>query len=332
MTIWLPTVEGPADLPDLRAWLLHEWRPGTALFDGFGESPWINRTLKAAALWWVEPGTCEVLAESAPSIPADLTLDLRDLPTPCGLAVLAVDLEGIDADPAWNVLRGKVRVSGIMWGPITIGISDTEVYEAISIGTFSRSIFRDDTVLSLEEMTIAYPTLAKIVDSNRYKWPDHGDLFAYLGRSDWLPGACPDTPLPGDILASSERTLASKAEDRRLIAALWALTRTTVVDVTTPPIPRSTVRRAKRAGLDPTVRVLSLGGTRTHRADSEPTGTSSREHHHSWIVSPHFRWQAHGPGRSERKLILVPSHLKGDPALPLLGADRVWRVLPPRGR
>ena len=116
MTIWLPTVNGPTDLPDLRQWMLDHWRPETPISHAFTESPWMRRTLKAAALWWVEPDTCEILAASAPTIPADTTLNLHDLPTPAGLAIFAHNLEGTDADPAWNVLGGKVRVSGVMSG------------------------------------------------------------------------------------------------------------------------------------------------------------------------------------------------------------------------
>ena len=49
-------------------------------------------------------------------------------------------------------------------------------------------------------------------------------------------------------------------------------------------------------------------------------------------MSPHFRLQPYGPGRSERKLILVEAYRKGDPNMPLLGAERVWRVVPPKPR
>ena len=329
MTVWLPNIDGPTDLPDLRDWLLSHWRPGTAVYAGFPDSGWVRRTLQAAALWWVEPDTCEVLAASAPTIPVDTTLNLHDLPTPAGLAVFASDLEGIDSNPNWDVLGGKVRVSGIMWGPITIGVPELNaVYEAISIATFSRSQFRDGTITS-DDVAKVSPTLAALVEANTAKWPKTGDLFSYLGRSDWLPGACPDDLLPGDN-AVDKQTLASKAEDRRLLAALWALTRATVATVTEPHIPRPTARRAQRKGLDPKVRVLRLGGERT--VHSAPAGVSAHEWHHSWIVSPHFRLQPYGPGRSERKLILVEAYRKGDPNMPLLGAERVWRVVPPKPR
>ena len=142
-----------------------------------------------------------------------------------------------------------------------------------------------------------------------------------------MPGACPDDLLPGDDQVD-KRTLSSKAEDRRLVAALWALTRSKVATVATPKVPRPAARRSERKGLDPKVRVLSLGGTRVTRP--EHVGVSAVEWKHSWIVSPHFRWQAHGPGRTERKLILVQAYRKGDPDLPLLGAERVWRVVPPK--
>ena len=304
MTVWLPTVDGPTDLPDLRDWLLHHWREGTALADVFTEAPWFRRTLQTAALWWVEPDTCEILAASAPTIPADTVLNLHDLPTPSGFAVFANDLEGIDADPTWNVLGGKCRVSGIMWGPITVAVDGT-VYEVLSIGSFSRSVFRDGTIPNSEIVRV-YPMITSILggfDGDEYRqvvegnidrgiadrYPKSGELFAYLGRSDWMPGACPDDLLPGDDDGIPARALISKAEDRRLVAALWALTRSNVATVTTPKIPRPAARRAQRKGLDPKVRVLTLGGERVTRG--EHVGVSDVEWKHSWIVSPHFRWQ-----------------------------------------
>ena len=80
----LPRVVGPTDLPDLRQWLVSQYRPGGPLriLDG----RWIESVVGGAAMWWVEPEACDVLAASSPSWPADQPLTLTDAVTPSGLA------------------------------------------------------------------------------------------------------------------------------------------------------------------------------------------------------------------------------------------------------
>lgn len=53
----------------------------------------------------------------------------------------------------------------------------------------------------------------------------------------------------------------------------------------------------------------------------------SREYTHRWVVRGHWRQQAHGPKRGQRKVIWVPSHVKGPEGAPLLAREHVhvWR-------
>jgi hypothetical protein len=331
MTWRFPVVDGPTDLPDLRTWLLRTWREGGPLSEVFDDSRYIRRNLQTAQLWWVEPETCDLLAESAPTLPDDALLDFADLPSMSGFAVFAHDLEGIDADPKWSALDHKVRVSAIMWGPATVpGGERGRLVDAISIGSFSRSVLQDG--LDQAEMMRAGPTLALLSNDDHLMDGQsialHGDLFCWLGRSDWMPGLGPNTVHPGDP-DLHPHTQASKAEDRRLLGTLWQLAKTPIVGVDTHHPPRAVARRAQREGQDPTVRVLRLGGEAQPRTAGTPSG---REWQHSWVVSPHWRWQAHGPGRAQRKLILVGPYRKGPADKPLLGGERVWRVVPPKAR
>ena len=339
MTLTFPRVRRAHDLPELRAWLVHQWREGTTLARVVSDAQWIQRDLPSAELWWVEEETCHLLADSAPTLPADLTLDMHDMPAAAGFAVFAHDLEGIDSDPEEANLDGMVRVSAIMWGPVHVPLgSGREVVPALGIGTWSRSVLEDG--LSGDELRRAGPTLFALTEErDRHMMrPDgrgnfsamlHGDVYCYLGRSDWLPGCGPDEINDGDPYAKSEVAQRSKAEDRRLLACLWQLAKTPIVSMEVQHPPRAAARRAQRAGYDPTVRVLTLG-RRQYEPSAEPV-KHSVDWQHSWIVRPHWRWQAHGQGRKERKLILVGPYRKGPADKPLLGAERVWRVVPPKG-
>ena len=335
MTWRFPVVDGPTDLPDLRTWLLRTWREGSPLSNVFDDARFIRRSLQSAQLWWVESETCDLLAEAAPTLPDDAALDMHEIPSMCGFAVFAQDLEGTDSDPKWSELDHKVRVSGLMWGPANVpGGERGDLVPAIGIGTFSRSVLQDG--LGRDEMMRAGPTLALLSEGDDYTFGRdgesmalHGDLFCYLGRADWMPGIGPNTVHPGDPDLHPQ-TQASKAEDRRLLGTLWQLARTPVVSVETPSVPRPIRRRAQREGTDPTVRVLTLGGAKQSRGPLAER--SSVQWRHSWVVSPHFRWQAHGPGKELRKLILVGPYRKGPADKPLLGGERVWRVVPPKPR
>lgn len=323
----LPRVDGPLDLPALRRRTLADWQPDGA----FGrlatyqpDARWVRQALSTAALWWVEPETCHLLAEAAPSWPDDHLFDWSDAPTPAGLAVFAEDLTGIDADPT---LTSDVRLSALMWGPATLGPEQPggQPRASMAIAAWSRAhlqegLTRDDLQRFMGHL--------QILASQHGGGVFTGTVFAYLGHTDWLPGTAtthllPDRPNRSDVAAQS------MIEDRRLLATLWQLTRTPIVHVAPARVPRQQRRQLERKGLDPTVRVMRLGGE--HVSRETPAEPRTVDWQHSWIVRPHWRWQAHGKGRAERKLILVGPYRKGPDDKPLIGADRVWRVVPPIG-
>jgi hypothetical protein len=330
-------------VPELRRWLLKVWHEGGALDQVFvniannggalSDGYWIRRTLASAVLWWIEPETCDVLAASAPTLPQDYRFDMADMPSPAGFAVFAHDLWGIDSNPPPGS-DGMCRVSALLWGPVTVPIGEGQRLEdALGMGTFSRSVLQDG--LDKDEMYRAGPTLGVL----GMEYQDHrdpystmlnGDLYTYLGRSDWLPGLTADDVAPGDPYHTPE-AIASKAEDRKLIAGMWALARTPMARVIEHHPPRAVARRSQRDGYSSSIQVLTL-----NRSAVETSGTMEMTENsvtvdwqHSWIVRPHWRWQAHGPGHTQRRLQLIQAYRKGPADKPLLGADRVWRVKPP---
>lgn len=358
----LPLIKEPGDVPELRQWLLTRTRPGGVLESLDGR--FIHQTMKAASLWWVEEETCHLLAESAPTWPADSLLDIDKIPTKAGFAVFAHDMIGTDAAEPDH----EVRVSAMCWGPVRLPpLPDGATRLALGIGMFTRmalhrgldgrDLMRAAPYMGLlidEMFPAGSPDNARVVFTDGPDLTDSkqiaevtivsdgveatarrpagnpaaqkGDLFSYIGRTDWVngkgvEGVIPDAPRQGDVVARS------MAEDRRLLAALWAITQTPVVTTVRTKPPRVVARRSTRKGLDPEVRILRLGGP--HRENIVTGSTQKREWQHSWIVQPHFRWQACGPRWSERKLILVGPYTKGDLTKPLLGGERVWRVVPP---
>ena len=208
----------------------------------------INQTMKAASLWWVEEDTCHLLAESAPTWPSDAVLDIDTIPAKAGFAVFAHDMVGTDAAEPDN----EVRVSAMCWGPVRLPpLADGGTRLALGIGMFTRMALHKG--LDGKDLWRAAPSMALIIKelfppgtpqgssvvfhdgedgegilSGRDQVDEvtfplsygpqvgrKGDLFAYIGRTDWVngngvEGVIPDAPRQGYLVARS------MAEDRRL--------------------------------------------------------------------------------------------------------------------
>jgi hypothetical protein len=305
-----PTVAGPRDLPALRRWLMRKYRPNGP-FGFMKESTFISQVLPGAPLWWVEEGACDLLAESAPTIPDDVVLRHDELPAQEGLAVFATDIIGRDSYQPDN----EVRVSAVAWG-------------------WSRL---PDNMLSISLLMFARMDLADTEHPMYVLWEQlfppevrHGTIWAYLGRTDWVFGDRVTDVVVGNPHGDDPEANASMTEDRRLMMALWKLASTPVVRMLSHRLPRHMRRQAEREGVNPDVRVISLHGPTI--GESPPTGEAggTRHYRHRWVVRPHWVNQPYGPGRTQRRLILRGPFVKGPEDAPLIGGERVWRIQAPK--
>lgn len=78
----------------------------------------------------------------------------------------------------------------------------------------------------------------------------------------------------------------------------------------------------KRKHVDP-VNVIDL--RRAVRRDQEAVAEAERNYQHRWIVRGHWRQQAYGPGRSERRNIYIAPHVKGPEGAPMIEREKVYR-------
>lgn len=127
-------------------------------------------------------------------------------------------------------------------------------------------------------------------------------------EEDWQPLSALPLPITRAVVAE--------------VQACWALLRTPVVD-TAPAGPGSAPPPTQRpATPESPVTVIQL-----RRAPSGRGGQSDRRWQHRWVVRMHARWQACGPGRSQRRRILVGPYVKGPAAAPMLAREHVhlWR-------
>lgn len=109
----------------------------------------------------------------------------------------------------------------------------------------------------------------------------------------------------------------------RFIYALWTVMNQPIAVLEQREPDRATKRRMTRMKIPPQVTVITLRRPENpHRHDEE--GHVEWQHH--WVVRGHPRWQAYGPRRSERKLIWIGPHLRGNLDAPLHQSQKVYRV------
>lgn len=88
----------------------------------------------------------------------------------------------------------------------------------------------------------------------------------------------------------------------------------------TPKTPAA--RKAAKKGQSSTVTVVDLRAP--HHVETGEKSETGRVYTHRWIVRGHWRNQAHGKNRAQRRITWVPSYTKGPAGMPLKETERVW--------
>jgi hypothetical protein len=128
---------------------------------------------------------------------------------------------------------------------------------------------------------------------------------------------------------NAENTLVSFTGDHgpnmmRWLYALWVVMGQEIAHIQEEHPDRSTKRRLERMKIPPQVSVITL--RRPANPHQHADGESGVQWQHRWMVRGHPRWQACGPGRSERKLIWVNPFWKGPEDAPIKQTSKVYRV------
>ena len=321
-----PPVTGPHDVPNLRLYLLDRWRVGgvyeqaTKLMrrqwtldgDVYGwrpreESDWQRMHLgdELLTLWWVSAEMVDEINHVAAMLPDDV----RPLEVP-GL-VMAFDEDG---EPA--AAKGLVVLEKPIVGRDARNQGGELLVDAFAYGG-----------TQLPPLHGKPARKAVSVSTYRHSLPEEGigEEWLPLGRSDWPMAERLVEPIDYSV---NEVQLASMVEDRRWLAALHLVADDHRVATVrrVEPTRKEQRRPSERRKLSPAVRVLYL-----RQLDEEGEGdgrtATGRRAPRAHIVRSHPRWQAYGPQRSERKLILVPRHARGHGGEPTEGPPTVKAIV-----
>lgn len=341
-------VTGPQGVPDLRLHFLDRWREGgkwdtASVTERFAlpwnqhqpirmselrpERYWHLNHLRQADLWYVAAPMVDVVMSMAKRLPGDVRPHELDIDWPlgerAGLVVFGQPIKGTDS----RVPNHTVDTHAILFGPTlmaanpAIGRLHDEACVSVSSYTFRR--WEDGLEPDLLEMAMSLGEMPKPIDGTHQRndkgehaFMGRGAFWAPLGRSDWPLLDRLNEPIDTEPVEGFHDSLDQSAEeDRRLLAALLLVASQPRLAEHLDHFPdRGTARRSKRAKVESKVRVIRLRRPK-EASDDEPTG-EHRDWSCHWMVQAHPRWQPCGPGRSQRKLITVAAHIKGDTTKP----------------
>lgn len=258
-------------------------------------------SVRAAYAYRVTEDMCDLLEHAAASLEEDDTFD-RDLaPTQAGLVRFERPLDlGSLADGT------EVSADWLLWGP---GRTPDGRPRIVSYWITDR-----------RRQPIAYPEWADRVVG---RWHISGWDSTPQGQTMGPPTVA--LPMLGQVarpVGYNGETAGSQANDVRRLHALWLLLNQTVTVLRTEDVDRATRRRAGRMKIPAQVTTIAL--RRSEYAGAKPEGESMVEWQHRWIVRGHWRWQACGPGRTERRRIWISPFVKGPEDAPLKVSAKLY--------
>ncbi len=355
-------IDRAARVPEFRAWLIRQWQPGgsfakaaqamaetprgMALHKGGLEALATDadverRCLQRAELYYVEPPMVDLLAHVAPACPDDVRPTDLTPPAPEGLVVLSRPVMGTAGDSGapvetWAFTWSPTKLrTGNLPGDAHLAARYGAWVPCLSVTTYRLVDFdRGLTPPELEHASLVATSLDLPVTvhdpgTGSQVLELHGAIWTPMGRSDWpvLDHLAERAPW-----ALDDAMARSITEDRALVAALFTcLAEQHLASQTAERAPRAEARRIARQGLtaaDP-AKVVIVNLRRPRQlppeaiAEEDHVGPLPRSHR--WLVREHPRWQPCGPGRQERRLTIIPAHVKGPEGTPLIIKQKVRR-------
>lgn len=273
--------------------------------------------VRAAEAYHVNADMSLLVQYAAEALDPTDKVDLSLAPTGCGIVRFDHPL------PMTDVRGQEMLIHWLTWGPATMKYADGGPDETGIFVTYWNDLLEPDEVAvkiieSLEQENVAS---AERLKRSLGRW-------AVVTASSLIPGAelgahtvQPPEDTRRAVLAEGD-TPTAFTNPQRYAHALWLMLNQTITSIREEHLTGPYKRRAQRENLPAKVTVVSLRRTEGARE----VGESHVEWSHRWLVRGHWRWQAHGPGRAERKRIWVNGFVKGPEGAPLKVSPKVYSL------
>lgn len=264
-----------------------------SVLDGEVTRRWMVASFQQAELYWVSTEMAQLVSTMAPSIPDCIP----EPPCPDGLVVFSRSIPGLDAESGT-----VIYTTAYLWATV-----QTKIGWCWAIETFAwRDLIHTWRMMSEEDRLLFRTAMPlRLHPTGGSEWPCDSQT------SDF-------SKLP----ASNDQMEASMLEDRRILAAFWALCSQRIAVQETYKPDRNLRRQAQREGWKsiPQVRVIRL---REPMARSESDGVGRKvEWSHQWWVGEHWRNQWY-PSDGQHRPKLIHSYIKGPADKPLIERETV---------
>lgn len=242
--------------------------------------------------------------------------DLSLAPTGCGIVCFDRPL------PVKDVRGRTMLIHWLIWGPAQVRASlASPVLSGTALWTFNDYWREPDDVA--QELAAKEHSARDVFLHKVGRWAGVGMDVAFPEQRMGPAWIEPSETKRAEILAEGGIPSAATSVNR-YVMALWMLLNQTVTKVEDESIDRPARRRAVKAKLPPKVTVIRLRREESHYEPRD--GESLVEWHHRWIVRGHWRWQACGAGRTERKRIWIAPFIKGPESAPIKQSEKVYSL------
>ena len=283
-----------AQVPDARDSIVNCWEEEhySLMVRDNKESLQHVRGLLHSGLYWVGDEMVDLLVATIPQVPLETVPEDLIIPEQAGFVVLAHTWETASDARSTDPLK----VDAFAWA---ISAVSKDLIPCLSVDYYVNS-----QTITKEKMPLGH------------------DWYP-LGRSDWPYGKqiddmshfSEDDPLPLNP--------ASITEDRQMISALFSLLAAEYVTETIIEKPSRQIQRQRERKGKPPVPGVKVIYLRRPKNQSNSSNESGRHFNHRFLVRSHPRLQPYGPGRSQRKLIMVPAHIRGPRDAPFIPKEEV---------
>lgn len=270
--------------------------------DGKGDVPGARReglTWQIAELYWV--------AQDMARVALDASLDMPDFTfsqiIPCDVGLIFFD-GGL---PSLPIIAADQERTGV----------GTMRHPELPVDYFLW--YRQGSTLNLQYGC----TMARAVASGFDPYHQHLPLIA--AGTVYFEGFMDTTIYAGESYTGGEQVAIAKVSTINMLAATWSLMGQETVASTQRQVFQPSSGQYKKGRRPGTVTTVALRRMRV--VSEEIDRETGRKYTHRFVVRGHWRQQAHGPNRSERRTIWVPSYIKGPEGAPLLHSEKVmvWR-------